>query len=137
MTERAFVDSNVFLYASDLAAGRKKTAARALLDDLESSKLGVVSSQVVNEFIVNAMQKLQYSPAAVLGYSEIFDRFEIVALELRLSQVAIEIHERYAINFWDALIVSAASSAGCRTLYTEDLSHGHKIAGVRIVDPFA
>ena len=42
-----------------------------------------------------------------------------------------------SISFWDALIVVAASRSGAReTLYTEDLSHGQEILGVRVVNPF-
>jgi predicted nucleic acid-binding protein len=54
-----------------------------------------------------------------------------------MTLAAVELHAEHAINFWDALIIAAALSADCSLLYTEDLSHGHTIAGVRIVDPFA
>ena len=40
------------------------------------------------------------------------------------------------MSFYDALIVQAASVAGCDTLYSEDLSTGETINGVRIVNPF-
>ncbi|AMM40220.1 twitching motility protein PilT [Candidatus Desulfofervidus auxilii] len=42
----------------------------------------------------------------------------------------------YKISFWDALIVAAAQRAVCKILFTEDLSHGMKIAGIEIVNPF-
>jgi predicted nucleic acid-binding protein len=34
------------------------------------------------------------------------------------------------------LIVSAAETAGARTLYSEDLAHGQRIATVTIANPF-
>jgi predicted nucleic acid-binding protein len=39
------------------------------------------------------------------------------------------------LSFWDALIVVAAESAQCETLWTEDLNHGQVIRGVRIENP--
>ena len=33
-------------------------------------------------------------------------------------------------------IIAAASALGCRELYTEDLTHGRDVRGVRIIDPF-
>jgi len=40
-----------------------------------------------------------------------------------------------ALSFWDALIVAAASAAGCSTLYTEDLNNGQIILGVKVENP--
>ena len=41
------------------------------------------------------------------------------------------------ISFWDALILSCAIAAHCDVLWTEDLSAGRTIAGVRIENPLA
>jgi predicted nucleic acid-binding protein len=40
------------------------------------------------------------------------------------------------IQFWDALIIAAASSANCSEVLTEDLNEGQIIVGVQIVSPF-
>ena len=37
----------------------------------------------------------------------------------------------------DALIVTAAASAGCGILYSKDLHAGHAMLGVRIENPFS
>lgn len=49
---------------------------------------------------------------------------------------ALEIEQKCQLSFWDALIVQAASSAGCEVLYSEDLSHGQEYEGVLVVNPF-
>jgi predicted nucleic acid-binding protein len=41
------------------------------------------------------------------------------------------------VAFYDALIVAAATEAGCGTLYTEDMQHGRAFGGLTIVNPFA
>ena len=39
-------------------------------------------------------------------------------------------------SFWDALILAAAASAGCATVYSEDLNPGQAILGVTVQNPF-
>jgi predicted nucleic acid-binding protein len=39
------------------------------------------------------------------------------------------------ISFWDSLIVAAAESARCESIWTEDLNDGQIIRGVRIANP--
>ncbi|PYQ60739.1 MAG: hypothetical protein DMF53_16455, partial [Acidobacteria bacterium] len=46
------------------------------------------------------------------------------------------IQDRFRLSWWDALIVSAARSAECPYLLTEDLQHGQDLDGVRVVSPF-
>jgi predicted nucleic acid-binding protein len=47
-----------------------------------------------------------------------------------------EIRTRHRISWYDSLIVAAAVEGGCSVLYSEDLSHGMKIRGVTIENPF-
>lgn len=46
------------------------------------------------------------------------------------------VSEEHRISFWDAMIVRSAAALGCARLWTEDLRHGQRIAGVVIADPF-
>ena len=46
------------------------------------------------------------------------------------------LQERYALSWWDALIVAAAQSCECSVLLTEDLQHGQRLGDVRVIDPF-
>ena len=49
---------------------------------------------------------------------------------------ALEIQERSGYGFYDSLIVAAALTADCRTLYSEDLQHGRRFDSLTVVDPF-
>jgi predicted nucleic acid-binding protein len=137
MTEKSFVDTNIFLYANDTREPRKARKARRLLERLAREQRSTVSTQVINEFAANSIYKLKYSDAQAIAASRIFERFEFVALEQHHATLAIEIHARHRISFWDGLLFAAALSAGCSLLYTEDLNPGQTIAGVKVVDPFA
>ena len=47
-----------------------------------------------------------------------------VPIDLPVLERAWFIEERFALSWWDALIVSAAQGCECRVLLTEDLQHG-------------
>ncbi len=49
---------------------------------------------------------------------------------------AIEIHERFQLRYWDALIVATAKMSGCVRLVSEDLNDGQDYSGVTVVNPF-
>lgn len=61
--------------------------------------------------------------------------FETVTVDLPIIRQAIDIFSDYQISFWDALIVSAAAAAQCKTIWTEDLSHNQLIKGIKIESP--
>jgi len=57
MSGRAFVDTNVLVYAHDREAGVRHERAKALLEELWRERNGVISSQVLQEFCVNVRRK--------------------------------------------------------------------------------
>lgn len=139
MPDRVFVDTNVLIYAHDLDAGPKHAVASAILRDLWSSRLGVLSTQVLQEFYVNVTQKIPAPlPRAtarqiVRGY--FVWHVEVLAPAMILK--ASDIEERHHLSFWDALIVAAALEGGARKLLTEDLNPGQTLEGMEIENPFA
>jgi predicted nucleic acid-binding protein len=96
-----------------------------------------VSTQVVNEVANVALTKFRLSRNEVEDALRLFRSFHIVTQTVETTFAALDLRESHKINFWDALIVAAALAGGCKTLYTEDLNHGQKIAGLKVVDPFA
>ena len=50
--------------------------------------------------------------------------------------VASDLATDHRLGIWDAVILSAASQAGCRLLLSEDLQEGFSWGGVTIVNPF-
>ena len=129
---RPFLDTNVLVYATLSDDPRRLPAERVL----ESG--GVVSVQVLNEFVSVARGKLNRS----------WDRIE-ATLDLikskvgRVRAVTLATHERavglardHRLSFYDALIVAAAIEGRCDTLLTEDMQHGRVIDGLTILNPF-
>lgn len=137
--QRAFVDSNVLIYAYDAGAGEKTAAAQSLVRELRVSRRGSVSIQVLQEFFVTVTRKLQQrlEVRTAAEAVEAFSSWTTHSPDARDVLAAIELHERASIPFWDAMIVRSASALGCEVLYTEDLNAGQEYDGVLVVDPFA
>jgi predicted nucleic acid-binding protein len=50
--------------------------------------------------------------------------------------VAIIIARDHHLTFYDALIVAAATEAGCDVLYSEDLQKRRRFGGMEVRNPF-
>ena len=135
---KAFVDTDVVLYAFDTGAGEKRDKALALFGDLWRTGNGCLSVQVLQEFYVNATRKLS-SPLPSETAKRIvasLSRWEVHAPTTEDVLQAIDLQKRDRLSFWDAMIVGSAGKLGCRVIYSEDLNAGQVIAGVRVVNPF-
>jgi predicted nucleic acid-binding protein len=135
--ERAFLDTNVLLYADDLAAGNKRSRALALLGTLIANRQAVLSTQVLQEYYVNATRKLGVAPEVARRKVEALSKLDIVVIQEELILAAIDLHRLERLSFWDALVIRSAASAGCRRLLSEDMASGRTIAGVKIENPFS
>jgi len=138
MSAVVFVDTNILIYAHDLDAGVKRERAMATLRGLWDSGAGRISVQVLQEFYVNATQKLA-TPVARSTAREIIKTYGVWiqhATTVDTVTRATELAELSRISFWDALIVESALQGQAEVLYTEDLNHGQIIEGLRIENPF-
>ncbi len=133
--ERTFVDTNVLLYAYDHGAGVKHERAAAALTELWSARAGVLSTQVLQEFVVNARKKQQAPDAAIVRVVGAYRAWDVWRPEVDDVLAAVSSASTNQMSFWDALIVVCAARLGATRLYTEDLNHGQVIGGVRVVNP--
>jgi predicted nucleic acid-binding protein len=134
---RAFLDTNVLVYADDADAGAKRVKAQALLVSALATGDAVISTQVLQEYFSVATRKLGVPAEAAQKKVEILAALVAVTIDADHVIESIKLHRLYKLSFWDALIVHAARRAGCDRLITEDLQAGQRIEGVEIVDPFA
>lgn len=133
-----FVDTNVLVYAHDKSEPVKQQLAQAALLELWSSRSGVLSTQILQEFYSVATSKLKppMRPAEAREVVSLYSEWPMVLVEPSLIITASLLQEEHQLSFWDALVIEAARVAGARTLLTEDMQGGRVIAGVRIEDPF-
>jgi predicted nucleic acid-binding protein len=138
MTGKVFVDSNVLIYAHDRDAGVKQQRAAERLRELWENGLGRLSTQVLQEVYVNVTQKIK-RPLTRSVAREVIRNYGLwVESVITPSTVvrASEISEAWKLAFWDSMIVAAAEQDSVQELFSEDLSHGEVIAGIRVVNPF-
>jgi predicted nucleic acid-binding protein len=137
-SDRAFVDTNVLIYAHDVDAGRKHDVAKAVLRDLWAERAGVLSTQVLQEFYVNATRKLKKPLARQEARSvvETYAAWCVEGITPADVSMAFQLEDRARVGFWDALILAVAVRSGARRVLSEDLNAGQKIAGLTIHNPF-
>jgi predicted nucleic acid-binding protein len=136
MTATVFIDTNVLLYAASHAAAdqEKRLIARRIVAEPEIG----FSAQVLQEFYAAAVTKerlkMSHEEAVVVLHS--LAAFPVWPISRELVLQAIDVKRRFGISYWDAAVITAAKQMGCRTVYSEDLSHGQDYDGVRVVNPF-
>ena len=108
--ERAFVDTNILVYAHDTTAGAKRDAAVALVERLWDSGNGCVSIQALQELFVTLTRRLPrpLDPEAAKDVVEDFERWTVHAPASEDVLAAIDLHGHHRISFWNAMIVRSA-----------------------------
>ena len=136
--DKTFIDTNIIIYAYDVTAGKKHETARIIISDLWDSGLGVISTQVLQEFFVNVVRKIP-KPIDKQQAKEIvrdFLKWHVVVNTGDSIIDAIDLCLRFGYSFWDSMIIEAAIKGGATVLISEDLQDGQVVSGVSIKNPF-
>jgi len=136
MSDRLFIDSNVFLYAIEEQEPSKAERAAAWLGYSSQTGLGVSNLQVMNE-VTNVLLKRKLMPPEDVFC--IVDGFcALGASPISAETVAAARLVRFETGYawWDCVLLAAAMELGCRRFLSEDMRDGHSVRGLTIVDPF-
>ncbi len=136
MAARSFLDTNVLIYAVDLADRAKQDIALGLIAQHAKDRTGVISTQVLQEFYSAATGKLGVEPLQARQHLRDFRVFDIVQLTPEVIEEGIDCCILHQLSFWDGLIVAAAVTATCSELLTEDLNDGQIIQDITVRNPF-
>ncbi len=137
--DKVFLDTNILIYAHDVSSGKKHEVARKIVLELWESGLGVLSTQVLQEFFYGVTKKIS-QPLDMQVAKEVVShllKWDIVVNDGESILKAIEIHNRYLYSFWDSMIIYAAISGGAAILLSEDLHDRQTILGVTIENPLS
>ena len=139
MSAKVFLDTNIFVYSFDKTAPDKARIALQLIAESLQNGSGLVSFQVVQEFLNVALKK--FTP--VFSASDAEQYFITVLQPLlavhsspSLYSKALQLSGRYRLAWYDSLIAAGALQADCQTLFSEDFQHGMSIEGMEVSNPF-
>lgn len=133
MSDKVFLDTNIFLYAFSTKDDRKHIIAEKLI-----LKGATISVQIVNETSNNLIKKLHFDEEKVQNFiSSCYKRYEIITISENTFLTASEIRKRYKYSYYDSLVISAALLSNCSVLYSEDMQHKQRIENkLTIINPF-
>jgi predicted nucleic acid-binding protein len=139
MNDKFFLDTNVVFYSFDESSPHKSEKANFLLRDGVVTGKGAISYQVIQEFFNVAFKRSQ----GPMGLDEA-ERFLATVLRplctvhssAALFHKALQLVDRFHMQWYDGLIVAAALEAKCGILYSEDFQSGQKFEGLEVRNPF-
>lgn len=134
---RIAFDTNVLAYAEGLNGVERRDAALNLIRRLPP-EAAVVPVQVLGELFNVLVRKGGKSRSdardTLLSWR---DTFPVVETSPEVMLGAADLAADHQLGIWDAVILSAASHAGCRLLLSEDFHEGFTWGGVTAVNPFS
>jgi predicted nucleic acid-binding protein len=133
MSDKAFLDTNIFVYAVAQNDPRSQDAEKLIAAG------GKISVQVLNEFaaVVRRKTKMPWNEVQLA-----LESIEVLCpgplpITLATHNRALAIAETYEYGVYDALIVASALDAECTILYSEDMQDGQVIdRRLKIRNPF-
>ena len=133
-----FLDTNILVYAYDVANPAKQRIARELLTRAVAGE-AVISAQVLAEFAATLLHKISPPPSSedVVSILDALGPVPLIKPDGDLVRRAVEAHVAYGLHFYDGLIVAAAERAGSETIWSEDLNSGQIYFGIRVANPFS
>ena len=131
-----FIDSNVFIYAADSKNPVKRSIARKLISVAVASGGCKINVQVLNEFSSVAHRKLGLTIDEIKAYLEMFRALTILPVPADVTEKGLDVMQRYGLQFYDSLLLVAASESDCSEFISEDLNDGQIYCGMKAVNPF-
>lgn len=134
------VDSNVLIYAHDLAEYEKQGKAQQVLQHLREHSNGRLSVQCLSEFFNITTRgrtpKLTTSEAAsqVENFVHAWTIFDLTPAVVIEAARGVQTHQ---LAYWDAQIWATARLNQIPVVFSEDFNIGASLEGVRFVNPFA
>ena len=139
MSAKYFIDTNIFVYSFDDSQPYKQKRSLALINEALETGAGMISTQVIQEFLNVATQKfaipLKIDDVRQYLYRIMNPLCEIYP-DVELYESCLEIQAETKYSFYDSLIIAAALRGNCGFLCSEDLQDGQMVQGVKITNPY-
>jgi predicted nucleic acid-binding protein len=131
------LDTNILVYIEGVNGPARRHSASEFVAKLTRENV-FVPVQALGELFRVLIRKAKYPPerarTAVLSSCDVFRTIETSP---SILLTAIDLSTEHDLDIWDAIILAAAASVGCRLLLSEDLQDGFTWNGVTVANPFA
>jgi predicted nucleic acid-binding protein len=136
MRDKIFLDTNIIIYSYSEDEVDKFEIANRVLKEYENYT--IISTQVINEISNTLFRKFRCNSMEVRAVVlELEKNFSIVNFSLQTQLKAIDIRDRYQLQFYDSLILATALENGCNIIYSEDMQNGMIVDNqLTIINPF-
>lgn len=140
MSTDYFLDTNVLVYSFDDDEPAKRDVAKGIIATALRKGCGVISWQVVQEFLNVALHKWEQPMTAVDASDYLSSTLEplcSVFPSVNIWRTALSLQMQSQYRFYDSLIVASALQSGAKILYSEDLQGGRCFGNIEIRNPFS
>lgn len=136
---RIALDTNILAYLAgvsrDARDDDKIRRVRDLIACISETASLVAPTQTLGELFVVLRKSGASAEEARAILLEFAGSFASSASETRTALAAADLVVDHKLQYWDALIVTAAAEAGCSLLLSEDMHSGFVTRGLTIINP--
>jgi predicted nucleic acid-binding protein len=131
------LDTNILACIEGVNGASRKARAAEMVARLPAGST-YVPVQVLGELFRVLVRKAKYKAAnARAAVGNFLDIFPLIETSPSVLVAAADLSVDHGLDIWDAIILAAAASAGCRLLLSEDMQEGFTWNGVSVANPFS
>jgi predicted nucleic acid-binding protein len=124
MSDKIFVDSNVWLYLFLQDDGKKYKIAEKYFKENGLKSTFIITYQVINE-VSNILLKNDYTESKIK--ENIDHMFKVSTIQDFTKEIilsASSARETYSFSFWDSILIGSALFSECNMFISEDMQDG-------------
>jgi predicted nucleic acid-binding protein len=134
---RLALDTNILVYIEGVNGISRQSNATQMVAKLPRGDT-FVPAQVLGELFRVLVGKAKFprekARITIINYLELFP---VIDTSPAILKSAADLSVNHQLQIWDAVILAAAASAGCRLLLSEDMQEGFTWNGVTVANPFS
>ena len=139
MKSKYFLDTCVFIYSFQKEVPNQMDKAKELIKTTLKSNRGIISFQVIQEFLNEALYRFK-QPIKPLDCKIYISNFLSPMCEIfptiYLYKGAIDIGVETGLNFDMSLKVAAALQGNTKVIYSDRFQTMFEIKGIKVINPF-
>jgi predicted nucleic acid-binding protein len=136
MTDKIFIDSNVWCYLFVKDEHEKYKIAEKFISEMADNSVFVILYQVINEVTNKLIQKKFKDETIKENVQYMYKLCMIQNFSNEIIMSAFSLREKYSLSFWDSIIISSALNSNCNILASEDMQDGLRIGNMVINNIF-